>query len=143
MHATKSSERHKDIARIDQPSKKTHGWYVRIRFQGKTHSKFFSDLKHGGKALSLLNALAWRDATEQEIGKPRTDRHIVSVSNTQTGVVGVRLNEKLNRYEVSWVKLNGKQGKSSVSIQKHGKEKAFGIACEKRKEKEVERLSRI
>lgn len=135
------AEKHKDIARIDQDSKKTYGWYVRVRFNGITNSKFFSDLKHGGRASSLLAAIAWRDFKEKKLGKPRTDRHIVSVSNTQTGMVGVRLNEKLNRYDVSWVKLDGKPGKSSVSILKHGKEKAFKIACELRNDKEKERLS--
>lgn len=142
MVANKSSaEKHKDIARLDQPSKKTHGWYVRINFKGKTHSKFFSDAKHGGKELGLFNAMAWRNSTEQEIGKPRTDRHIVSVTKTQTGVVGVRLNEKLNRYEVTWVKLDGKPGKSSVSIRKHGKEKAFELACQIRQNYETQRLA--
>lgn len=135
------AEKHKDIARIDQASKQTYGWYVRVRFNGKTHSKLFSDLKHGGRAASLLAAIAWRDSTEKEIGKPRTDRNIVTMSKTNEGVVGVRLNEKLNRYEVSWVTLQGKQGKTTVSILKHGKEKAFKIAWERRKEKEAERLS--
>lgn len=134
-------EKHKDIARIDQASKRTHGWYVRVRFNGTTHSKLFSDLKHGSRAASLVAAIAWRDSTEREIGKLRTDRNIVTVSNSSPGVVGVRLNEKLNRYEVSWVTLQGKQGKTTVSILKHGKEKAFQIACERRKEKEAERLS--
>jgi hypothetical protein len=63
------------------------------------------------------------------------------VSNTTTGVVGVRFNEKLNRYEVSWVNRLGKQGKTSVSVNKNGKERAFQIACEIRKAKEAERLS--
>ena len=134
-------EKHKDVARIDQESKRTHGWYVRVRFKGKTYSKFFSDGKCGGRYSSLLAALAWRDATEKKIGKIRTDKHIVTVSNTSTGVVGVRYNDKLNRYEVSWVNSVGKQGKTSVSINKHGKEKAFKIACEIRKTKESERLS--
>jgi hypothetical protein len=53
----------------------------------------------------------------------------------------VRLNEKLNRYEVSWVTADGKQGKTSVSIRKHGKERAFAIACEVRKAKEQARLA--
>ena len=57
-----------------------------------------------------------------------------------TGVVGVRFNEKLNRYEVSWVNASGKQGKTSVSINKHGKDKAFLLACDIRKAKESERL---
>ena len=134
-------EKHKDIARIDQEEKRTHGWYVRVRFQGKTHSKFFSDGKCGGRYSSLLSALAWRDAIESKIGKKRTDKHIVTVSNTKTGVVGVRLNEKLNRYEVSWVNGLGKQGKTSVSITKHGEQKAFHLACAIRRTKEAERLS--
>ncbi len=133
-------EKHKDIARIDQEEKRTHGWYVRVRYYGKTHSKFFSDGKCGGRYSSLLAALAWRDETEARLGKIRTDRHIVTVSSTKTGVVGVRLNDKLNRYEVSWVNAQGKQGKTSVSIAKHGKEKAFELACKVRRTKEHERL---
>ncbi len=133
-------EKHKDIARIDQESKRTHGWYVRVRFQGKTHSKFFSDKKCGGRYSSLLSAISWRDKTEKKLGKVRTNKHIVTVSSTSTGVVGVRLNEKLNRYEVSWVTENGKQGKTSVSINKHGKKKAFTKACAIRQEKEAARL---
>ncbi|MBU0675366.1 MAG: AP2 domain-containing protein [Proteobacteria bacterium] len=134
-------EKHKDVARIDQPSKRTHGWYVRVRFLGKTHSKFFSDKKNGGRYSSLLAALTWRDTTEKKLGKQRTDKHIVTVSNTSTGVVGVRLNDKLNRYEVSWVNKEGKQGKTSVSITKYGKRKAFERACTIRKKKEAQRLA--
>ena len=133
-------EKHKDIARIDQESKRTHGWYVRVRFLGKTHSKFFSDRKCGGRYSSLLSAISWRDQTEKKLGKVRTNKHIVTVSNSGSGVVGVRLNEKLNRYEVSWVTPNGKQGKTSVSIAKHGKKNAFEKACSIRKEKENARL---
>lgn len=136
-------EKHKDIARIDQDEKRTHGWYVRVRFCGRTYSKFFSDRKCGGRYSSLLSALAWRDKTEVELGKLRTDKHIVTVSNSKTGVVGVRLNEKMSRYEVSWVTANGRQGKTSVSIAKHGNEKAFAMACQVRKKKEAERLASI
>jgi len=132
-------EKHKDIARIDQPDKRTHGWYVRVRYRGTTHSKFFSDKKCGGRYSSLLSALAWRDTMEEELGKLRTDKHVVTVSHTDTGVVGVRLNEKLNRYEVSWVTPLGKQGKTSVSINRHGQEKAFAVACQIRKAKEAAR----
>jgi len=133
-------EKHKDIARIDQESKRTHGWYVRVRYHGKTHSKFFSDRKCGGRYSSLLSAIAWRDKTEKNLGKVRTNKNIVTVSNTSTGVVGVRLNTLLNRYEVSWVSHLGKQGKTSVSIAKHGKRKAFLRACAIRQEKEKARL---
>jgi len=133
-------EKHKDIARIDQLSKRTHGWYVRVRFLGKTHSKFFSDRKCGSRESSLKAAVEWRNKMEKKLGKVRTNRHMVTVSNSGTGVVGVRLNEKLNRYEVSWVTLLGKQGKTSVSIAKHGKKEAFKRACAIRQDREKLRL---
>ncbi len=133
-------KKHKDIARIDQESKRTHGWYVRVRFMGKVHSKFFSDRKCGGKNSSLLSAIGWRNQTEKLLGKVRTNRHMVTVSSSGTGVVGVRLNEDLGRYEVSWVTPIGKQGKTSVSINKHGKRGAFERACAIRAQKERERL---
>jgi hypothetical protein len=133
--------KHKDISRIDQESKRTYGWYVRVRYFGMTHSKFFSDRKCGGKSSSLLAAITWRNDVEARIGKQRTNRNIVTVSNTHTGVVGVRLNDELNRYEVSWVNPQGKQGKTSVSIKKHGRKAAFAKACEIRKQKEAERLA--
>jgi len=113
-----------------------------VRYQGKNHSKFFSDKKNGGRESALLSAISWRNDTEKNLGKVRTDKHVVTVSNkSNTGEVGVRLNEKLGRYEVSWVNLDGRQGKTSVSIKKHGKKKAFERACEIRKQKEAERLS--
>jgi hypothetical protein len=133
-------EKHKDIARIDQESKRTHGWYVRVRFLGVTKSKFFSDKKWGGRYSSLQAAIIWRDETETAWGKPRTDRNMVMVTRVSTGVVGVRLNNKLHRYEISWMSKDGKQGKTTVSILKHGKKKAFAVACQIRAEKERERL---
>lgn len=133
-------EKQKDIARIDQPGKRTYGWYVRIRYFGKTHTKFFSDRKCGGRYSSLLSAMAWRDELESELGKQRTDKHIVTVSNNSTGVVGVRLDKKLKRYEATWVNPDGRQGKTSVSIRKYGAEKAFEKACKIRQAKEAQRV---
>ncbi len=89
---------------------------------------------------SLLAAIAWRDKTEKKIGKVRTDKHVVTVSHTSTGVVGVRLNNRLHRYEISWVKEDGRQGKTTVSINKYGKKQAFSKARAIRKEKEYLRL---
>ncbi len=132
--------KHKDIARIDQESKRSHGWYVRVRFHGKNHSKFFSDKKSGGRNSALLAAVAWRDHTRKKIGKPPTDKHIVTKCTTNTGVVGVRHDEKLNCYFISWVNQEGKPGKTSVSINRHGRIGAFQRACKIREQKEAERL---
>ena len=137
----KQVSKHKDIARIDQESKRTHGWYVRVSFQGTTHSKFFSDKKNGGKNSALLAAVTWRDNTRDKIGKPQSDRHMVTVARNSTGIVGVYLNEKLNRYDVSWVTPDGRQGKTSISIKKHGKAAALKLAIQKREEKNNERLT--
>lgn len=140
MH--KISGKYKDISRVDQDEKCTYGWYVRVRFKGKTFAKFFSDRKNGNRASALCAAISWRNFVEEKIGKPRTDMHIVTKSSsvTGTGIVGVRHSEKRNRYEVSWVNPQGKQEKTSVSIRKHGKAKAFKVACKVREKKEKERL---
>lgn len=141
MSDIKNYTKHKDISRIDQESKRSHGWYVRVRYLGVIRSKFFSDRKNGGKGASLLGALSWRNETEKKLGKPRTDKHIVTKTKTPTGVVGVRLVDKLGRYEVTWVDKDGKPGKTSVSLRKHGKAGAFKRACEIRRQKETERLT--
>lgn len=140
---TNKKSKHKDITRIDQESPKTYSWRVRIRFLGKIHSKYISDKKLGGRDRSLLAAIAWRDATEKRLGKPRTDRHIVTQTKNASGVVGVRLNEKMGRYEVSWVDKSGKPGKTALSVRKHGKAKAFKLAYKIRAQKDVERLATV
>ncbi len=113
----------KGIARIDQASKKTHGWYVRIRLHGEIHAKFFSDKKLGDRNGSLAAAIAWRNKTESRLGIPRTEKRLVTVSSAGTGMVGVRMKKDGKAYEVTWVGSGGKQGKTSVAISKHGKEK--------------------
>lgn len=135
------TKKYKDIARIDQEDKRTYGWYVRVRFQGETHCKFFSDQKSGGRQVALLAAISWRNAKERELGKPRTDRQIVTVTAGNTGVVGVIFESTRDRYIATWVTPDGKQGQTSVSIKKHGREKAFELAKQIRAEKEKIRFS--
>ncbi|MCK4790734.1 MAG: AP2 domain-containing protein, partial [Desulfobacteraceae bacterium] len=68
------------------------------------------------------------------------DRHVCTMSNNSTGVVGVRFKESLQCYEVSWAKPDGHRGRTSVSTIKHGKQGAFKLACTIRNQKETERL---
>lgn len=56
----------KNISRIDQESKNTYGWFVRIRRDGRQISKFFSDGKYGGKDEALKTAREFRDGHIQE-----------------------------------------------------------------------------
>ncbi len=55
--------RRRGISRIDQPSTRTHGWFVRAGFAKRPdgnyaprHRKFFGDLGYGGKRRALRAA---------------------------------------------------------------------------------------
>ena len=59
------------ICRIDQPSHRTHGFFVRAQRKGKIHSAFFTDLKHGGKAGALAAAQLFYEELLAIIGPTR------------------------------------------------------------------------
>lgn len=59
----------KNISRIDQPSKNTYGWFVRIRRDGNRISRFFSDSKYGGRDQALESARSFRNTNLQEWSK--------------------------------------------------------------------------
>ncbi|MCB0208331.1 MAG: AP2 domain-containing protein [Anaerolineae bacterium] len=140
---------YKSISRIDDAKKKTHGWYVRVYFKGKMHSKFFSDARFGDKDQGLQEAIKYRDDLERKLGKPRSERTVVQVSpRNRSGVIGVRRRRKSSGkkgrpggyevYEVTWSPGPGKMKRTSVSIEKYGEEEAFRRACEIRRQKEEE-----
>ena len=145
---------HKSISRIDTPTKRTHGWYVRVYFNRIMHSKFFSDSLYGGSEEALVEAIRHRDELEQKIGKPRTDRHVVTASpRNQSGVIGVQRKIKRSRtrhgkvsecevYEVTWNPEPNVIRRTSVSIEKYGEEEAFQRACNIRREKERQMYGR-
>lgn len=58
QHIGPSIGRPRGISRIDQPLRRTHGWFVRIYDQGKPIvARMFSDGKHGNIGLALEAAL--------------------------------------------------------------------------------------
>lgn len=64
-------------------------------------------------------------------------------SRNKTGVNGVRFRNKSNgQFYVAFWRENNKQGEQSFSVNKYGKDEAFRLACEKRKE-EINRLNKI
>jgi hypothetical protein len=146
---------YKGISRIDSPQKKMHGWYVRVRLKHVTKSKFISDKKYGGREVALEKAVEWRNQTERELGKPRTDWVIVGNNpRNNSGVVGVRraLKKYVGKdgkvyyndvYEVSWNAGREKRGRTSVSITKHGERAAFRKACAIRRQKEEEMYGNV
>ena len=62
----KSSNLTPGISRIDQPSTRTHGYFVRVGYHRTKdgawrpkHRAFFGDASHGGKAKGLKAAEKW------------------------------------------------------------------------------------
>jgi hypothetical protein len=141
---------HKGISRIDQPERKTHGWYVRVRFNGQQRSKFFSDDGNGGREESLQKAVNYRNVAERELGKPRTDRLVIANNpRNRSGIMGIQRKTKVvktptgerkvkNVYEVSWNPEPGRLCRTWVSIDEYGEEAALRKACAIRREKERE-----
>ncbi len=133
------------ISRID--SGNTHGWFVRAYRSGKTHSKFFSDLKNGGKPQALALARDYRDQLQSKLGPPapRSYRLMRVNRNNTTGVIGVSRTRRVApdgvvRYyfTVSWRPEPNEARNRSFSIQSLGEKKAFALACKFRKEMEKE-----
>lgn len=141
---------YKGISRIDQPSRNTFGWYVRVMFNGDTRCKFFSDKVSGGKRKALEAAIKYRDKAEKELGRPRTDRQVSSGSGkNETGITGVNIEKRIVKtaggeklvdkyYIVSWSPWPGKKCREFVSIEKYGQRAALLKACRIRRAKERE-----
>ncbi len=121
--------------------KPPYGWVVRFCYNKKSYQKFFRDSKYGGENLSLLSAVSWLKETRRELGIPDTSLTVVGATRSNTGVQGVSFSEKTNRYFAYWTDAHGKLSTVSFSVKKYGKEKAFKLACAKRKEGESLRLS--
>jgi hypothetical protein len=141
---------YKNISRIDSKKKNMHGWYVRIFHNGKSHAKYFNDIKSGGKEEALQDAIEYRNQLEIDLGKPRTERYIIGAvhPNNNTGVPGVnrRITKQKKRgkwyswdiFEVTWNPEPNKVSRTTVSIQKYGEEEAFRRACAIREQKIAE-----
>lgn len=74
----RTSSRRRGISRIDQPSKRTHGWFVRVGYHerrdgsyGPRHTKFFGDASHGGKGKALTAAEKFVAAVSKGDGRVR------------------------------------------------------------------------
>jgi len=63
------------ISRIDQPTTRTHGYFVRVGYRKTTKgwrpkaSAFFGDASHGGKASALRAAERWLKQTRRTATK--------------------------------------------------------------------------
>lgn len=130
----------KGISRIDDPGGHGVGWYARVRFRGKTHSKYFADASHKGTLKAFAKALAWRNEKERELGKPRTDR-IVSSGAARGKITGVYQSKR--SFVVAWSPSPGEVKREFVSIAKYGRAEAYRRAVELRRRREKTMHGRV
>lgn len=114
------STRHLNITRMDYP--KSQGYFVRVRWKGEARSKLFSDNVYGDRLSALAAAIEWRDQMTKELGKPRP-------GGPPSTSVGVHKRVRGGRavYEATW-SVNGKRGRTTYSIEKHGAKQARALA---------------
>ncbi len=130
--AAAASPKPTNCFRID--TRTTHGWQVRFRRQGQTHSKFFSDKKHDGPDGALDAAVRYRDALKAEL-PPKQDPNDVRGRKSETGVRGlsVNMNDIGNGTKKPYVSVSamvdGQRKASSYSIEKWGWRRALWKAC--------------
>ncbi|MDP9314128.1 MAG: AP2 domain-containing protein [Chloroflexota bacterium] len=137
----KRTVKHKNLTRVDHDASRMHGYNVRIMWQAQRRAKFFSDTKYGDRLGALTAALAWHDATEKALGKPRTERQVVGIfysTSAEPGIRRVRENHT-EYYQATWATSAGKQQRTRYSITKHGEKRALQLARKARARGERER----
>lgn len=130
------SQKFKGISRID--SRGTHGWYVRVKKNGKSFAKLFSDSKYNGREHALKCAKKAHAIAMETMGTaPATPsrRLVTTDKRNKTGMVGVNKTFKTNTkgtvteyYQVTWSPAPGKIKNRQWSVHKYGREEAFRLA---------------
>jgi hypothetical protein len=149
--ARKKTTKYKGVTRIDRNAGRqldgrritaTHGYMVRVFWRKERHQAFFSDLKYGDRLAALDAAIAWRDHTEERIGKPRTDRTVIGYANSNTGELGISRRIVCGHavFEVAWRDPNGKAKRTRYSIDKNGEKRALQKARKARRLGELRRV---
>jgi hypothetical protein len=79
------------ICRIDQPSHRTHGFFVRLQRQGVVHNAFFADKSLGGRSEALRAAQKYYRKLERKY-LPMTRKSWAQLLRRQgkSGIIGVR-----------------------------------------------------
>jgi hypothetical protein len=119
------------VTRVDRPARNAHGYHVRLGWKGAVYQKWFSDTTCGDRDTALAAALAWRDAKERELGKPRTDRVLKGGDATSnTGIVGVARVIVKGRpyYRALWRDPDGRMRRRWFSIDGLGEPQALQAA---------------
>jgi hypothetical protein len=131
------------ICRIDQPSHRTYGFFVRVQYRRKIHSGFFADKKHGGRALAFAAAQKFRKKLLAKFGmtKPMPRRLWAQIRRRKgsSGMVGVqrtiswKSGDKRVVWKATWSPRPGVIRRREFAARKHGDRKARLLAIKARR----------
>jgi hypothetical protein len=149
--ARKKTTKYKGVTRIDRDAGRQsdgrritapHGSMVRVFWRKARHQAFFSDRTYGDRLAALDAAVAWRDHTEERIGKPRTDRTVIGYANSNTGELGISRRTVRGHavFEVAWHDPSGKTRRTAYSIDKNGEKRALQKAKKARRPDKLRRV---
>src|ERR1019366_1450147 len=96
------------ICRIDQPSHRTHGFFVRLQRKGRMHTAFFTDKMHGGQEQALAAAQEYCRKLAAKLGTPvqmsRRAWAEIRRRKGSSGIVGVQksVDRRVKRPRLYW-----------------------------------------
>lgn len=135
----------RNIRRMDDASRRTHGWLVQVQRHNQIAIKMFSDSVWGGKRKALALARAWRDEHTQPLAEQAHAlwRRNRLRSNNRSGLVGVaRYERKADAHGhktggpaywlAFWTDANGTSRKRKFSVKRWGERGAKQNAIEAR-----------
>jgi hypothetical protein len=135
----RKSRKNAGISRIDQPEKRTHGFFVRLARKGKIYNAFFADKSHGGKTKALGAARKHYEDLVRKYGKiSRRDWAQMERRVTSSGIVGVRKTEivRNRRRKTVWIASWSPRPyivrRKLFSVEKYGARKARELAIKAR-----------
>ena len=123
------------ISRIDQPEKRTHGYFVRLARKGKIYPAFFADKTHGGKRRALKAAQKhYRKLLRKHGRLTRRDWAQILGRKGASGIIGVRkIVITKSFWAAHWSPRPYVHRWKMFSVQKYGAERAKALAIQARK----------
>ncbi len=128
------------VSRIDQPSRRTYGFFVRLARKGKIYNAFFADKSHGGKKKALLAARKHYQKLLRQHGRiSRKDWAQVVRRKGRSGIVGVRRlaiksgKKTLWAWVAAWSPRRGEVRRRMFAEKKFGARQAKELAIKTRR----------
>lgn len=130
------------ICRIDQPEKHNHGFFVRLARQGKIHSAFFSDKRHGGRKSAFAAAQKHYRSLRLKLGATKTPSRRFWATRQRrkgrSGILGVQrlVNRRGQNLVIVWKATWSPEPyvirRKQFSVRKHGAKRAKELAIRAR-----------